>query len=421
MIMKIPDGFYNKILLILVEEIQNSLGEKLVGLYLYGSLATGDFDKDISDIDLLAVLKRDLNDFEFNNLQKMHLDFANKYRDWNNRIEVQYLSKKALKTFKTKDSHAAVISPGEKFHTKIIGKHWLINWYIVREKGITIFGPDPKTIIASISTKEFIDSNKEHVKNWANWDKDMKSKKAQSYAILTLCRALYADRFKEHTSKKTAAKWAIKNLPQWSGLINKALRWRYEEKDYKTSKDTYLETEKFVNSIIYLMKKFIFKEYDPKFPDLFQKEVKRFQSVLKDSPDIEHIGSTSVLGLGGKGVIDIAISALSVKKMNEYKNKLVGIGYAFSKEDSTPDRLFLWQDLPYREDGKQRFHVHIILKSSREWRQVLEFRNFLRNNPEYQKKYADMKKRAAKLANGDQEIYKKIKEPLIKKILSMLF
>src|SRR4051812_45976805 len=45
----------NTLLTELVSEMEKVLGEKLVGLYLYGSLVTGDFDDDISDIDLLAV------------------------------------------------------------------------------------------------------------------------------------------------------------------------------------------------------------------------------------------------------------------------------------------------------------------------------------------------------------------------------
>lgn len=240
----------NKLLEILLSHMQNILGEKLLGLYLYGSLVTGDFDQNTSDIDLLAVLETDLDDKEFEVLQKMHQDFANKYKEWDNRIEVQYMPKLSLKNFKTKESEVVVISPGEPFHKKIVGKHFLINWYIVQEKGLTLFGEDPKTIIDHISKEEFIQSSKEHVKNWGEWVKNMRSKRAQGYTILTLCRALYADRKGEHVSKKQAALWAKKELPQWADLIDNAIFWKElpRVEDIK-DKETYPKTEKFVNFV----------------------------------------------------------------------------------------------------------------------------------------------------------------------------
>lgn len=240
----------NKLLEILLSHMQNILGEKLVGLYLYGSLVTGDFDKNTSDIDLLAVLETDIDDKEFEALQKMHQDFAGEHKEWDNRIEVQYMPKLALKNFKTEESEVVVISPGEPFHKRIVGKHFLINWYIVQEKGLTLFGVDPKTIIEPISKEEFIQAVKDHTKSWSEWVKEMKSKGAQAYTILTLCRALYAVRNGEQVSKKQAADWAKKELPEWEDLISKALEW-YKNKENKNinGDSTYPETKKFVNFV----------------------------------------------------------------------------------------------------------------------------------------------------------------------------
>lgn len=240
----------NKLLNTLLSQMQSVLGEKLVGLYLYGSLVTDDFDQNVSDIDLLAILESSLNDQEFEQLQKMHQDFANEYKEWSDRVEVQYMPKVALKNFKTEESEVVVISPGEPFHKKIVGKHFLINWYIVQEKGLTLFGADPKKIIEQISKEEFIQAVKDHTKSWSEWVKDMKSKGAQAYAILTLCRAIYAVRNGEQVSKKQAADWARKELPEWEDLINKALAW-YKSKENKNinGDSTYPETERFVNFV----------------------------------------------------------------------------------------------------------------------------------------------------------------------------
>ena len=56
--LKYPDiGIFLDVILSRIQEI---LGEKLAGLYLFGSLALGDFDRGISDLDLLAATAADL-------------------------------------------------------------------------------------------------------------------------------------------------------------------------------------------------------------------------------------------------------------------------------------------------------------------------------------------------------------------------
>lgn len=105
----------------LLFQIKEILGERLVGFYLWGSLVWGDFDYGISDIDLLAATKTDLTEDEANHLKIMHEEFVEKYKEWNDRIEIAYMSLDALKTFKTKRSPIGIISPGELFHLKDAG------------------------------------------------------------------------------------------------------------------------------------------------------------------------------------------------------------------------------------------------------------------------------------------------------------
>src|SRR5581483_9511367 len=139
---------------VLLARMQAILGPKLVGLYLYGSLVTGDFDNDISDIDLLAAISNDLEPPEFDALDAMHHDIVVAYPEWNNRLEIAYVSLRALKTYRTERSNIAIISPGEPFHIKDAGADWLLNWYVVRSKGVALFGPPSQDIIDPISQDE---------------------------------------------------------------------------------------------------------------------------------------------------------------------------------------------------------------------------------------------------------------------------
>jgi hypothetical protein len=246
--------YINTLLGNILTQMQSILGTKLVGLYLYGSLVTRDFDSDISDIDLLAATTSDMDDHEFSLLKAMHDDIVSRDPQWEERIEIAYLSLHALKTFRTETSKIAIISPGEPFHFKDAGKDWLMNWYMVREKGATLYGPAPTAIIEPISKVEFVQAVKAHVREWGEWVDHMRSRPAQAYVTLTMCRALYTMRNGEQVSKIQAAEWAAQELPNWSSLIRDALVWRQNARDEGMDHDeTFLETRQFVDFIRHLI------------------------------------------------------------------------------------------------------------------------------------------------------------------------
>ena len=60
----------------LLLDIRDELGDNLVGAYLRGSLAAGDFVADTSDIDVLAVTERPVGDAEFAALTALHARLA---------------------------------------------------------------------------------------------------------------------------------------------------------------------------------------------------------------------------------------------------------------------------------------------------------------------------------------------------------
>ena len=231
----------------LLAEMRQVFGKGLVGIYLYGSLVTGDFDRDCSDIDLLAVTASDVEAREFAGLQEMHIAIAHTHKEWEGRIEVAYLSTTALKTFRVQRSQIVVISPGEPLNVKDAGEDWLMNWYVVRQQGVTLFGPAPETLIDAITKQEFIQSVQEHAGAWNNWIKHVQGRKAQSYAMLTMCRALYAVTKEEQASKKQAAAWVGEQWPEWLDLMQEALHWRADQ-NMEPSDDaaTYPETLRFV-------------------------------------------------------------------------------------------------------------------------------------------------------------------------------
>jgi predicted nucleotidyltransferase len=234
----------------LTDEIRQSLNGSLVGLYVYGSLVTGDFDKDRSDIDLLAVLDAGLDGETFDRLDRMHARIVEDHPAWEDRIEVAYVPVSALWNIRTHTGQIAVISPGESFHLKTAGKDWLINWYTVREGGVTLCGPPSQTLIPEISQPEFVEAARKQAGAWKEWVYRMNTPGAQSYAVLTLCRVLYTYTHRGQASKRQAALWAQEYLPQWVPLIQWSLDWLSEDHDEETDDEAGLqETVRFVHNI----------------------------------------------------------------------------------------------------------------------------------------------------------------------------
>lgn len=242
----------NDLLNHLLNHMQAILGDKLVGLYLYGSLVTGNYDDTISDVDLLAAIASDLTETEYNALDHMHQAVVAQRPQWDDRIEIAYLSTHALQTFKTESSEIAIISPGEPFNRKQAGIDWLMNWYVVRASGLTLYGPPSTTLIAPTSQAEYVQAVKDYLIASLEWLDHVYARPYQAYTILTMCRGLYTWTHGEPTSKIRAAAWAQQEMPQWASTIQNALAWRLaaaSEKDVDHAA-TLAETRRFVHFVI---------------------------------------------------------------------------------------------------------------------------------------------------------------------------
>jgi len=237
-------------------DLQSTLGEKLVGIYIYGSLVWGDFNHHTSDIDLLVATEVDIDGNDFAKLNDMQDRLVKRFDQWNDRIDIAYVSKSALKTFKFKRSQIAVISPGEPFNVKEAGTDWLMNFYFVQEKCITLFGTDPRNIIEPTTKDEFLVAVKNQALEWRDWVTQTRGSLGfQFYAVLTICRALYALKHGEQVSKTTAGQWAKKAYPQWAVLIKDALAWRTDGQNLTPDQlSRYPEVERFVREMLGTLK-----------------------------------------------------------------------------------------------------------------------------------------------------------------------
>lgn len=163
------------------------------------------------------------------------------------------------------------------------------------------------------------------------------------------------------------------------------------------------------------IKKYVFKPYSELFATLYRQEKERILQKIKPV-DIQHVGSTAVPGLGGKGIIDIAL-AVTKEEIETVSKKLTELGYIFRESGSTPERVFFRVDLPDTQEGIRRYHLHVTFPQSTEWNSLLAFRDYLRTNSKAKHEYAALKKKSALVANQDGEQYRKLKEPFFSKAM----
>lgn len=164
------------------------------------------------------------------------------------------------------------------------------------------------------------------------------------------------------------------------------------------------------------MNKFVFKPYNPLFSILFAKEKQRLSFYFVN---IEHVGSTAIVGLGGKGIIDIAI-AVNQDLMEEAKSKLIELGYEFRPSFSTHDRYYFIAYLPDPEEKTRRYHIHLTYPTSKPWQELLGFRDYLNRNKQALEEYSSLKEQAVLIAQGDGDKYRAYKEAFIQKIIRAL-
>ena len=153
--------------------------------------------------------------------------------------------------------------------------------------------------------------------------------------------------------------------------------------------------------------------YCQKFPKIFEREKKKISKAINNR-DIHHIGSTAVSGLGGKGIIDILIGIKNWKEIKKVIKKLKNIGFKHI-HPKEKGRIFLSK---HRESRPGDVHIHIVKNDSKQYRELLAFRDYLRKNKREIKKLFKLKLEWLKKAKGDRFKYNKLKEKYIKEILN---
>jgi 8-oxo-dGTP pyrophosphatase MutT (NUDIX family) len=226
--LELPDA--EALLRALLAGVREVLGERLVGVYVHGSLASGDFDPLRSDIDFLVVTDGPLPDEVLPALEAMHARLAEGGQRWADKLEGSYIPRDALRRYDPACSLHPALRVGGPFGLDGHGVDWVIQRHVLRERGIALAGPDLRDLIDPLSPDDLRRAARATLEEW--WAPQLRDASRlqealyRAYAVLTMCRALYTIQHGAVVTKAAAARWAQGALGErWAPLIERALAW----------------------------------------------------------------------------------------------------------------------------------------------------------------------------------------------------
>jgi predicted nucleotidyltransferase len=218
----------------ILQGVQQTLADNLVGLYLRGSLAYGDFNPATSDLDLLVVTVRPIDEATFAHLNALHQRLAHLSNPYAQRLEIAYLDRATVRVFQPHQRHPTLEQgAGEVLKWHEHGQNWILERWSIRAFPQALYGPDPATLIDPIAPAEIIAAVCARLQDWVDWAHDAADpdwqlpKSHKAYVVETMCRAWYTLQTGELASKPQSVAWSLAHLPPpWQELVAQSRTWR---------------------------------------------------------------------------------------------------------------------------------------------------------------------------------------------------
>jgi GrpB-like predicted nucleotidyltransferase (UPF0157 family) len=156
-------------------------------------------------------------------------------------------------------------------------------------------------------------------------------------------------------------------------------------------------------------------DYDSAWPAEFEAEAQRIRRVLGDlALGIEHYGSTAVVGLRAKPIIDILIGVQPLENWTQCRTPLEMLGYDYAEHAGVPDNYIFGRG----RDHSERTHlVHVVEHRGAVWRACLVFRDALRADSVLAAQYVALKEHAIALVPEGRATYTALKQGFVEAVV----
>ena len=155
-------------------------------------------------------------------------------------------------------------------------------------------------------------------------------------------------------------------------------------------------------------------DYDPDWPRRFEFFQGRIMVALGGlAVGVEHVGSTAVVGLAAKPIIDMDVLLASADELPQAIERLATLGYTHQGDLGIPEReafLAPAEDFPH--------HLYVCPPNSCEFQRHLAFRDYLRSHSKEAKAYGHLKQALALKFAHDRAAYIAGKDAFVQELLS---
>ena len=216
----------NTVLDELVDSVRTVLDEKLIGAYLQGSFAVGDFDQN-SDVDFIIAIADELSAAQVRELQVMHDRIYSLPCPWAQHLEGSYFPVDVLRSASKTGGDLWYLDHGARSLIRSDHCNTLVVRSTVRDFGVALYGPDPASLVDPVSVEILRREIYNTMHEWGNEilsnPEKFSNRFYQGYLVLNYSRMLHDLERGRPGSKREAAEWAKTNLdPVWRGLIDRA-------------------------------------------------------------------------------------------------------------------------------------------------------------------------------------------------------
>jgi GrpB-like predicted nucleotidyltransferase (UPF0157 family) len=151
-----------------------------------------------------------------------------------------------------------------------------------------------------------------------------------------------------------------------------------------------------------------YNPYDPNLPEAFQ-EIKKLIHQKLPGVRVEHVGSSSVPGIGGRNALDIVVPA-DEKDHETFREKLSGLGFYKS-----PWEHFMPVQVGMFEYKSKDYPVLLYVMSgeTQHFKGLLMYRDYMRSHPEDAKSYDMKKQEVINSGKTGNDQYQEAKTPFI--------
>lgn len=247
---------YQGILDGIVSKSKEIIEEKLVGIYLHGSMAMGCFNSDKSDIDVIMVIEDDISDTQKIMLMRQ-IVYLNQQASPKG-LEISIVKREYCNPFIYPTPFELHFSPmhlpwfkenPQDYVEKMKGEDidLAAHFTIIRNYGVVLWGEKIENIFAPVPKQNYLESICADIENATE---DILEQPI--YITLNLCRVLAFVREGLYLSKEQGGNWGIEHLPlEYHSIVAEALECYTSNKEMLIEK---MNAVSFAEKVIKLIK-----------------------------------------------------------------------------------------------------------------------------------------------------------------------